>query len=150
MKWECTNTHTKYTKLWLKWKIKLLQLVLRITRLRSRRASKDRTFGGSIELDVKSIHLALEVKTFFNNSTPAMGLNMESSSQKPGLSTASHQRHRRKRGKKKPAHKRLQSKAWATMLSKIGPIWPCSQLLDMQGFKWWMIHKPTVTSSNHF
>jgi hypothetical protein len=29
----------------------------------------------------KSIHLALEVKTFFDNSTPATGSNIESSTQ---------------------------------------------------------------------
>jgi hypothetical protein len=81
-------------------------------------ASEDRTFSGRVTFQRKrltrrhnSIHLALKVKIFFDNSTPATGPSMESSSQKPGLSTASHQQHRRKRGKKKPAHKRLQSKA---------------------------------------
>jgi hypothetical protein len=28
---------------------------------------------------IKDIHLALEVKTFFGNSTPTMGLSLESS-----------------------------------------------------------------------
>jgi hypothetical protein len=41
----------------------------------------DRTFCGSVSLDVKSIHLALEVKIFFINSTSVTGSNTESSTQ---------------------------------------------------------------------
>jgi hypothetical protein len=55
---------------------------------------------------IKGIHLALKVKTSFGNSTPAMGSSTESSSQKPGVPTNSHHRHRRKGKKDKPAHKK--------------------------------------------
>jgi hypothetical protein len=34
---------------------------------------------------IKGIHLALEVKTSFGNSTPVMGSSTESSTYKPGL-----------------------------------------------------------------
>jgi hypothetical protein len=73
---------------------------------------------------IKGIHLTLEVKTSFRNSTPATGSSTGSSSQKPGVPTDSHHRHHWKRGKKKLAHKELQSKAWATMLSKTDLSWP--------------------------
>jgi hypothetical protein len=48
---------------------------------------------------IKDIHLTLEVKTFFGNSTPATGISMESSTYKSGLLTNSRHRHHRKRGK---------------------------------------------------
>jgi hypothetical protein len=48
---------------------------------------------------IKGIHLALEVKTSFGNSTPAMGSSTESSSQKPRVPTDSHHRHHRKEEK---------------------------------------------------
>jgi hypothetical protein len=60
---------------------------------------------------IKDIHLSLEVKTFFDNSTPATSPSIESSTQKPGLPTTSHHRHHRKREREKPIHKRLQSNA---------------------------------------
>jgi hypothetical protein len=42
---------------------------------------------------IKGIHLALEVKTSFLNSSPATGSSMESISQKPGVPTDSHHQH---------------------------------------------------------
>jgi hypothetical protein len=36
-------------------------------------------FVEAFHLTIKDIHLTLEVKTFFGNSTPAMGLSAESS-----------------------------------------------------------------------
>jgi hypothetical protein len=38
-------------------------------------------FGGSDTRRRNGIHLTLEVKTFFSNSTPAMGFSMKSSTQ---------------------------------------------------------------------
>jgi hypothetical protein len=59
---------------------------------------------------IKYNHLALEVKTFFVNSTHATGPSTKSSPQKPRLPTDSRHRHHRKREKEKPTHKILQSK----------------------------------------
>jgi hypothetical protein len=56
---------------------------------------------------IKGIHLALEVKTSFGNFTPAMGSSTESSSQKPGVPTNSHHRHRWKGEKKKHTHQKV-------------------------------------------
>jgi hypothetical protein len=55
-------------------------------------------------LTVKDIHLTLEVKTSFDNSTPATGFSMGSSTQKPGLPTDSHQWLHRKREKRRNLH----------------------------------------------
>jgi hypothetical protein len=74
-------------------------------------ASNDRTFFQKhLTQCHKSIHLALEVKTFFNNTIPTTGASIESSTQKPRLPTASCQWHCRKRENEEPAHKMLQSK----------------------------------------
>jgi hypothetical protein len=63
-------------------------------------ASKDRTFlQERLTRCHKSIHLALEVKTFFGNSTPVTGPSIESNTQKPGLPTDScHQLCRKREG----------------------------------------------------
>jgi hypothetical protein len=53
---------------------------------------------------VKGIHLTLEVKTSFGNSTPATAFSMRPSIQKPGLPTNSRQRLRRKREKRRNLH----------------------------------------------
>jgi hypothetical protein len=53
---------------------------------------------------VKGIHLALEVKASFGNSTPVMGFSIGSSTQKPGLPTDSCPRLRRKREKRRNLH----------------------------------------------
>jgi hypothetical protein len=70
---------------------------------------------------IKDIHLALEVKTSFGNSTPTMGSSTEPSTKKSGLPTDSRQRISQKREEEKHAHKKLQSKASATTLSKTDP-----------------------------
>jgi hypothetical protein len=46
-------------------------------------------FAEAFHLTIKGIHLAQEVKTSFDNSMPAMGSSIESSSQKPGVPTDS-------------------------------------------------------------
>jgi hypothetical protein len=46
---------------------------------------------------IKGIHLALELKTSFANSTPATGSSTEFSSQKPRVPTDSRHQHRQKR-----------------------------------------------------
>jgi hypothetical protein len=56
---------------------------------------------------IKDIYLALEVKTSFGNPTPVMGSGTESSSQKHGVPTNSHHRHRQKREKKKHAYQKV-------------------------------------------
>jgi hypothetical protein len=43
---------------------------------------------------IKGFHFTLEVKTSFDNSTPATDTSTESNSQKPGVPTDSHHRHR--------------------------------------------------------
>jgi hypothetical protein len=55
----------------------------------------------------KSIHLTLQVNTFFGNSTPATSSITESSSQKPRLTTASHLWHRRKREKEETSTQKV-------------------------------------------
>jgi hypothetical protein len=67
----------------------------------------------SVSLDDQGIHLALEVKTSFSNFTPAMGSSTESNAYKP-LSASPERR-------REHAHKKLQSKAWATTLNKTDP-----------------------------
>jgi hypothetical protein len=59
---------------------------------------------------IKGIHLALEVKTSFGDSTSATDSNTESSSQKPGVPTDSRHRHHRKQEKEEPAHKGYKEK----------------------------------------
>jgi hypothetical protein len=56
---------------------------------------------------IKDIHLALEVKTSFGNSTPTTGSSTESSTQKPGLPTDSCQRLSRKREKMRNLHTKV-------------------------------------------
>jgi hypothetical protein len=68
-------------------------------------------FAEAFHSTVKGIHLTLEVKTSFNNSTLATGLSTGSSTQKPGLSTDSRQQLHRKREKRRNLHtKKLQHK----------------------------------------
>jgi hypothetical protein len=60
--------------------IKLLHFSLKITRIRSRRFVKRwNMFTEVFHSMVKGIHLALEVKTSFGNSTTVMGFSIESS-----------------------------------------------------------------------
>jgi hypothetical protein len=66
-------------------------------------------FEEALHSMIKGIHLTLEVKTSFDNSSCATGSNTKSSSQKPGVPTDSRHRHRRKE-KKKPTHKSYKAK----------------------------------------
>jgi hypothetical protein len=59
---------------------------------------------------IKGIHLTLEVKTSFGNSTPAMGSSTEFSSQKLVVPTNSHQRLRRNRRKEDTCTQQLKVK----------------------------------------
>ncbi len=63
-------------------KIKLLHFSLKIKGFRSRRCFKRwNIFAEVFNSTIKDIHLALEVKPFFDNSTPATGSRTESSTQ---------------------------------------------------------------------
>jgi hypothetical protein len=57
-------------------------------------------FAEAFYSTIKGIHLALEVKTSFGNSTPTTGSSTESSSQKLGVPTNSRHRHHWKEEKK--------------------------------------------------
>jgi hypothetical protein len=60
--------------------IKLLHFSLKITRMRSRRCFKRYImFAKAFHSMIKDIHLALEVKTSFGNSTTATSSSTESS-----------------------------------------------------------------------
>jgi hypothetical protein len=59
---------------------------------------------------INDIHLTLEVKTFFGNSTLVMCLSTESSHQKPGVLTDSRHRHHRKREKEETCTQQLKEK----------------------------------------
>jgi hypothetical protein len=117
MKRECSkHTYGAY-KIRISLKTKLIHFSLKIIRLRSRWCFKRyNIFMEAFNSIIKDIHLALEVKIFIGNSTPAMGLYTEFSTWKPGLPTKSHHRHHRKRGKEetctqhlKPMRERLRS-----------------------------------------
>jgi hypothetical protein len=56
-------------------------------------------FAEAFHSTIKGIHLALEVKTSFDNSKPVMGSSMESSTRKPGLPIDSRYRHHQKEEK---------------------------------------------------
>jgi hypothetical protein len=53
-------------------------------------------FAEAFHSTIKGIHLTLEVKTSFSNSTHMKGSSTESSSQKPGVPTNSRHWHHRK------------------------------------------------------
>jgi hypothetical protein len=59
---------------------------------------------------IKGIHLTLEVKTSFGNSTPAMGSSTEFNSQKLVVPTNSQQRLRRNRRKEDTCTQQLKVK----------------------------------------
>jgi hypothetical protein len=68
-------------------------------------------FAKAFHSMIKGIHLTLEVKTSFDNSTLVTGASMESRSQKPGVPTDSRHRHHWKREKKKPAHQKVKKQS---------------------------------------
>jgi hypothetical protein len=56
-------------------------------------------FAEAFHSTIKGIHLALEVKTSYRNSTPTTGYSMKFSYLKLGVPADSHHRHRRKERK---------------------------------------------------
>jgi hypothetical protein len=78
MKRECMQTHIRSIQSIISLKIKLLHFSLKITRLRDRMFFKRyNMFAEAFHSMIKDIHLALEVKTSFSYSTPAMGSSTE-------------------------------------------------------------------------
>jgi hypothetical protein len=64
----------------ISFRIKLLLFSLKIRRIRSRRFFKRyNMFVEAFHSTIKGIHLALEVKISFGNSTPVTGFSTESS-----------------------------------------------------------------------
>jgi hypothetical protein len=133
MKREC-NKHTyKAFRTIISLKIKLLHFSLKITTLRNRRCFKRwNIFVEAFNSMIKDIHLALEVKIFFGNSMPATGSSTESSSQKPGVPTNSHQRHRWKRGKEGIYTQQLKAKLERLRSARLIHRDQAVRLLDMQ------------------
>jgi hypothetical protein len=77
-KQECSKHMYEAFKTIILLTIKLLHFSLKITRLRSRRCFKRKNkFVEAFNSTIKDIHLILEVKTFFGNSTPTTGLSLE-------------------------------------------------------------------------
>jgi hypothetical protein len=91
----------------IKVEIKLLQLGFKDYKMEKQKVlQKIKYISGSIYLNDKGIHLALEVKPFLSNSTPVTGPNTKSSLQKLRSPIDSHHRHRQKReGERSPTHK---------------------------------------------
>jgi hypothetical protein len=82
---------------------------------------------------VKDIHLALEVKTSFSNSTLVTGLSMRPSTQKPGPPTDSRQRLRQKREKRRNLHtKNYKAKVERLRSARLTRRAQAASLLDMQ------------------
>jgi hypothetical protein len=80
MKQECSKHTYEAYKIKISLKIKLLHFALKITRMRSKRFFKRQNiFAEAFHSTIKGIHLALEVKTPFSNSTSAMSSSTESS-----------------------------------------------------------------------
>jgi hypothetical protein len=71
-------------------------------------------FAEAFHSKIKGIHLALEVKTSFGNSTPVMSSSTESSTYKPGLPTDSHHQHHRKEEKEN-----LHTKSYKAKLERL-------------------------------
>jgi hypothetical protein len=71
---------------------------------------------------VKGIHLALEVKTSFGNSTLATGFSMGSSTQKHELPTDSYQRLLRKREKRRNLHTKVTKQSLSDYVQQDRPI----------------------------
>jgi hypothetical protein len=81
---------------------------------------------------IKDIHLALEVKIFFGNSTPTMSSTMESSSQKPGVPTDSRQWHHWTRGNEETYTQQLKAKFELLHSTRLTRHDQVDSLLDMQ------------------
>jgi hypothetical protein len=81
---------------------------------------------------IKGIHLALEVKTSFGNSTPATGFSTESISQKPAVATDNHHQHRRKEEKENLHIKSYKAKVKRLHSARVTCHDQAFSLLDMQ------------------
>jgi hypothetical protein len=93
-------------------------------------------FSEAFHSIIKGIHLALEVKTSFDNSTLAPGFSTESSTQKPRLPTNSRQRLRQKREKRRNLHiKNYKAKLERLHSAKLIRRDQAVRLLDMQRFQ---------------
>jgi hypothetical protein len=89
-------------------------------------------FVEAFHSSIKDIHLILEVKNSFGNSTPTTGFSKESSYQKPGAPTDRRHRHHQKEGKEN-----LHAKSYKAKLEQLhsARLTRCDQavkLLDMQ------------------
>jgi hypothetical protein len=83
-------------------------------------------------LIIKCIHITLEVKTSFGNSTPAMGSSTESSYEKYEVSTDSHHRHRQKEEKENMHTKNYKAKLKHLRSARLIHCDKAVRLLDMQ------------------
>jgi hypothetical protein len=83
---------------------------------------------------INDIHITLEVKTFFGNSTLTMGLSTESSHQKPGVLTDSRHRHHQKREKEETCTQQLKEKLERLRSTRLTHCDQPVRLLDMQRF----------------
>jgi hypothetical protein len=94
-------------------------------------------FAKTFHSMVNGIHLTLEAKTSFSNSTPVMGFSTGFSTQKPGLPTDSHQRLHRKREKSKNLHtKSYKAKLESLRSARLTRHDQVVRLLDMQMLQW--------------
>jgi hypothetical protein len=144
----CKYTYKAF-KIIISLKIKLLHFSLNITRIISKMCFKRyNMFAEAFHSMIKCIHLALEVKASFGNSTPVTSSSTKSSSQKPRVSTNTCHRHCRKEEKKSYKIK-LEWLRSVRLIRRDQAI----RLLDMQ--KLWIYYKAlmlktTSTSLNTF
>jgi hypothetical protein len=89
-------------------------------------------FAEAFHSMIKGIHLALKVKTSFGNSTPAMGLCADSSSQKPRIPTDSHHRYHWKEEKENMHTKRYKAKLGRLRSTRLTRRDQAARLLDTQ------------------
>jgi hypothetical protein len=93
----------------------------------------------------------MEVKNFFDNSTPAMEPSTESSSQKVGLPTANHHRHCRERERRRNLHTKSYKANHERLCSaRLARHDQAAKLLDKQRLQAVKTHKPTLVNFNHF
>jgi hypothetical protein len=81
---------------------------------------------------IRGIHLALEVKTSFDNSTPTMGSSTESSSQKPAVATDNHHQHHQKEEKENLLIKNYKTKLKRLHSARLTCRDQAVRFLDMQ------------------
>jgi hypothetical protein len=88
-------------------------------------------FAEAFHSTIKNIHIALRVKTSFDNSTPMMGSSTESSSQKSGAPTNSRHWHHRKEEKENMHTKSYKAKFEWLRLARLTRRDQAVRLLDM-------------------